>query len=98
MAQTPKYKEMTAASWQAAFVLLNSRVKDGVLEKGLLALTARHVCFPFLKLLWEDFGTKSIKKSKIKCCCWWHCFLLNFHSLRTIENKQVVFQSGLGQN
>jgi hypothetical protein len=61
MAHTPKYKEMTTASWMGAFCTLHSLVKNGVLEKGSWAQTAR--LFSVSKILLDDFGAKSKKNA-----------------------------------
>jgi hypothetical protein len=69
MAPTPKYKEMTASSRQSALILLNSHVKDGVLEKGWLAQTAK--MFSVMVLLKENSGANCVKKIALpqNCCC-----------------------------
>jgi hypothetical protein len=61
MAQTPMYNEMTAASWQAAFILLNSWVQEGMLDKGSLALTASQ--FSVSKTAMGGFWHKINKKN-----------------------------------
>jgi hypothetical protein len=80
---------MTTSSHQSAWNLLYSRIKDGVLEYGAMAQTARlfwnfyHCNGPFLKLLTIKLTSQPL--------------LLTLLSLRETERRVGGFPSGIEQ-
>jgi hypothetical protein len=73
MAHTPKYKEMTTASWMGAFCTLHSLVKNGVLDKGSLAQMA---CL--FSVSWSKMNLKNCFTAKLLLLLMFSLTLLAF--------------------
>jgi hypothetical protein len=96
MDHQPKWKQMTTAACQDAFIFLHSRLNEGELEHGAMAQAARlfSVSHKAMALFWREMN-KKIEKMEISMLM---TFLLTHCSLRTIGKTGDGSSSGTGRS